>query len=462
MSFASWDDGSWQSVLKNEDEDGEEDAVFPDLHEEEVINNAKTEAEEKYEKEIEDRRDSAEGRDTTGTGKYKEQLTRLLGDEPTPTKSGTLLAERAGENANSEKGKPSEEEPKKTREEKIQEFKQNQKKRRGGSLRFQDEEDRRAGDKGWFNKVIQRGKDVGSEAHQAITGQDPNKRRSEQHDFGRVAGDKSKRIIPETVPENYPIVGGKKVPMVGGKRLPRPSRVLKPIETGMELGAELDARRQRKNPDWGKKVQEKRDDKARRQAINQETRQGRKDNKEFDRFDQQLERESKTEEKQKQKEAKTEEKQKQKEAKRLERQQKKEAKRAAKEEQKRLAEEAKAKELAAQEEERLRQQTLAEGDVTLPGGGHMGLVPAKPTTTTTTPTSGSEERWPSIQPIYQQKVSEHIANLMSLNAEGKKLSDYPDKESFKSILDLYLKNTPTNEETKNLKQWQEALQRTEI
>lgn len=424
MSFSSWDDGSWQSVLKNEEEEEEKDAVFPELHEDDVIDRAKTEAEKEYDKEIADRRESAKGRETSGTGRRKKELTDLLEGEP-KGKSFDYAAERAGETAESEKGKPSEKEPKKTDEEYLEDFKRNQKKRRGGSLRHQDIEDRRAGDKGgffpedsfadrghkWFNQMRQKVKDVGSEAHQAITGQDPNKRRSEQHDFGRVAGDKSKRIIPETVPENYPIVGGKKVPIVGGKRLPRPSRVLKPIETGMELNAELEDWKERKQPEW---------------------------------------------------DAKAEEKQKQKEAKKLEREQKKEAKRAAKEEKKRLEEEAKAKELAEKEQEKLRQQALAEGDITLPGGGHMDLVPAKPTTTTTTPKSGSEERWPSIQPIYQQKVGEHIANLMELNQQGKKLSDYPDKEAFKSILDLYLKNTPTSEETKNLKQWQEALQRTEI
>lgn len=186
MSFSSWDDGSWVRVLKNEDEDGEEEFVdqfgqqegeIGTLTEENIrARKEKADAEAAHREKIaEDRKASIEDPEAEA--------------ERTSTfeREGGLLDRGGSGSATDDSTEDTEKKkPKKTDAEYLADYQANQAEReqagRSSNSRAYDEAQANRDSGNWFTRNIQRGKDRLAK---------PNVRYGERKNFGRVAGDKS-------------------------------------------------------------------------------------------------------------------------------------------------------------------------------------------------------------------------------------------------------------------------------
>ena len=183
MSFSSWDDGSWRSILKVDEEEEKEDEFVDAFGQADEGESLETEADRQRQK-------------------NKEQDAEAHAMRTKKRRGLTGLAERDEANTTETSGeldfRDYLKKPKKTDAEYLADYKANEEKRRGEgksphSQSYQQAEDRRGSDNFW-TKNIQRGKDIKEKVADKVvrpfTGYDPSKRRSEHKNFGRVAGDK--------------------------------------------------------------------------------------------------------------------------------------------------------------------------------------------------------------------------------------------------------------------------------
>ena len=210
MSFSSWDDGSWQKILKTEGEEEEEEEFVDHFGQqegevgrltEENIRARKERADAKAahkEKITEDREAAIE--DPVG----EEKRTATFGPK------GIMGRKDEDDDTDDSTEDTGKKKPKKTDAEYLADYDQREREKQQeyaeqgktytGNTAAYDKAQANRDSGNWFTRNIQRGKDfkekVAENVVRPLTGRNPNVRYGDQANFGRVAGDKGRGPLP--------------------------------------------------------------------------------------------------------------------------------------------------------------------------------------------------------------------------------------------------------------------------